>query len=286
MTDNIDILRKESITDIKEKIKRIQNYTHPCNKERQYDMKILGFVSGCKFNSWMLQNGIITTPAKARDKYYQNKGFTNRKDYDNACCERAGYKNSSDRHKEYMHDTGRQQPLEDNTDCPAHLGIKGENLLKIFLEDIVFEQAHKTTYKNDKGIDFNCENPKQEFIDRYPHLKLEKFKKYKIQIEFRNLLFYGDRNEFSKWKYSIEYNRRTDYFILCALDVNGDIAYTWIIYKNDKIRKGHSYTLTEEFWNRSGFTITNTDYYIEKFRKYELKKEESEKLKNIYRTLD
>lgn len=284
MTENIYVVRKESIKRIKEQFNTIPNYTHPCNKDRQDDMKKLGFVSGRDFNNWMLQNGIIITPAKARDKYYQSKGFTNRKDYDNACCERAGYEGSSDRHKEYMHNTGRQQPLEDNVGCPAHLGIKGENLLKIFLEDVVFEQVHKTEYRNDKGIDFNCENPKQEFIDKYPYLKLEKFKKYKIQVEFRNLLFYEDihHNECSKWKWNIDYNRRTDYFILVGLDSNGDIAYAWMIYKNDKIRKGHSYTLTEEFWNRSGFTITNKVYYIEKFRKYELKKEDLEKLKTRF----
>lgn len=290
MTENIYVVRKESIKIIKEKFNIIPNYIHPCNKNRQDDMKKLGFVSGRDFNKWMIENGIIKSSTEVNYEVLmntvKNAGYETDREYRDTIAQKLGYKNSSDRHKEYMHDTCRQLSLEDNVDCPVHLGIKGENLLKIFLEDIVFDRVHKTEYKNDKGIDFNCENPKQEFIDRYPHLKLEKFKKYKIQLELRNLLFYGNDNESSKWKYWIDYNRRIDYFILIALDINGDIAHGWIIHKNDNVRKGHSYSNLEAFWNRSGFTITNSNYYIPKFYKYEFKKEDLEKLKIQFQEIE
>lgn len=58
---NIDIIKE-----IKEKIKNEENYLHPCNKERQEDMKKFGFISGCEFTSWMQQNGIMKSPTDVK----------------------------------------------------------------------------------------------------------------------------------------------------------------------------------------------------------------------------
>lgn len=53
MEDNIEKIRKNAITEIKEKVKKSPGYLHPCNKERQEDMKRLKFISGYEFTYWM-----------------------------------------------------------------------------------------------------------------------------------------------------------------------------------------------------------------------------------------
>ena len=51
--ENINEIRIEWITKIKEKIKKNPRYIHPCNIERQDDMKTLEFESGSRFIYWM-----------------------------------------------------------------------------------------------------------------------------------------------------------------------------------------------------------------------------------------
>lgn len=57
--DNIDEIRRNAIKGIKEKAIKIPKYLHPCNKEWQEDMNILGFANGNGFTTWMQQNGIM-----------------------------------------------------------------------------------------------------------------------------------------------------------------------------------------------------------------------------------
>lgn len=95
--ENIYGIRIEWIIKIKEKIKKNPKYIHPCNRERQEDMEILQFSNGYDFTFWMQQNGILSSSARTRDKYFQDKGFKNRQDYEDKCSRDLGFKDSSER---------------------------------------------------------------------------------------------------------------------------------------------------------------------------------------------
>lgn len=61
MLENIENIRKNAMVSIKEKIKKnpgYYGYLHPLNKERQEDMKRLGFVTGYEFFRWIRQYGL------------------------------------------------------------------------------------------------------------------------------------------------------------------------------------------------------------------------------------
>lgn len=58
MEESIENIRRDIIIEIKEKVKRNLGYLHPCNKERQEDMKDSNF-NGNEFTNWMQQKGIL-----------------------------------------------------------------------------------------------------------------------------------------------------------------------------------------------------------------------------------
>jgi hypothetical protein len=84
--DNIENIRRNAISEIKEKMK-VSKYLHPCNKERQEDMKKLEFENGYKFTCWMQQNGILKNPTKVRQEV------------EDICAQKLGFKNENERYK-------------------------------------------------------------------------------------------------------------------------------------------------------------------------------------------
>lgn len=121
MAENVDTIRKDAIAGIKEKIKKNPGpfgYMHPCNKERQEDIRKLGFENGNKFVSWIrnwkkddtfyknLENNFGKEFSEwARQNRYNtqnkwlNSGCKTEKEYLDKCAQKTGFKNRYDRDK-------------------------------------------------------------------------------------------------------------------------------------------------------------------------------------------
>lgn len=71
------------------------------------------------------------------------------------------------------------------------------------------------------------------------------------------------------WSYPIRYNRVTDYFLLLAIDDldNRNILHVWLIHKNDIVVT--KYSGQGKFYNREKIRMTNKQYYLYMFEKYE-----------------
>lgn len=101
---NIEDLRRESISKIKEIICKNPKFTHPCNKNRLEFQEKLKFKSGYEFTGWMQRNGIINNPADIKHeemkKTIDNAGCKNKKEYQQKCffekCENVEYKERTD----------------------------------------------------------------------------------------------------------------------------------------------------------------------------------------------
>jgi len=282
MAENIDIRNNEDIIkEIREKIKKNPKYINPCCKEFQEDIKRYKFESGNKFISWMQQNGIMKNPTKVRRDYIEewakNKEFGSYNEYRKTLNSQKGeYHNKYCR--EYHWSTGKCLPISANEDSGIFFGkCIGEELFKDFLL-IIFENVKMKGYK-DGGIDFVCSNPRKEFIDKYPYLKLEKNKEYGIQLKSRCLT---DREGRIKYEFPILYNDKPDYYILSGWDNRESLQpmYIWMIKKDEAIRYGKGCVTKKIFWKREKFCITDRPKYIKEFRKYELK-DELEKLKEL-----
>ncbi len=92
--ENIENIRKDSILEIKEKIKRFKlenkTYVHPCNKEFQDDIKRLRFDNANKYVQWMQQNGVLKRPIDIdREIHKKTLGI-------------AGCKNNSEYYSKYL----------------------------------------------------------------------------------------------------------------------------------------------------------------------------------------
>lgn len=275
--NSIEDIRRKAIAEIKEKIKKNLKHAHPCSKEFQEDMKRLKFENGNKYISWMLQNGILID--STYDSRIKNKNCTNYKEYKNKCAQDLGFKNRSEYVKIWRWEKGIQSPMMDE-DSSLNFGVhKGEAVFEKFLLTI-FEYVEHMRYGN-KGFDFICKNPRQEFIVKYPQFKLETNKEYKIQLKISKL--YNYKGSF-QWIFGIEYNNIADCFILAAFDdrENFNPMYTWLFYKDEMVRKGNSYTIREKFWKRDSFTITNNPKYLKIFEKNELPMEKLKELCKKY----
>jgi len=200
----------------------------------------------------------------------------------------------SDDHKRYQrewvknkrHRIGNNIPMEVNNKCASNLGVyKSEAIFKEFFEQIAFENVNTTGY-HDGGIDFLCKNPRQEFIDKYPHLCLDKDTEYIVQLKVRCTTF-DNKCDWHGWKYSIDHNSKIDIWILCAYDdlYNLTILHSWMFYKNNRVRKGRGNYKFEEFRKRSGFTVTDTHNGVKQLEQFHLKGDDIDKLNDICNNL-
>lgn len=233
--DNIEKIRKDALSDIKEKIKKDSKYLHPCNKERLEDMKRLEFSSGYDFTCWMIQNGIMESPKRTMK-------------YRNECARKAGFKDNAERQKIRRWTKGDRGPKEFNEDCASYFGDFTENLM------IQTFEGAKRMPPNNPGFDWTCKRGD------------------KIDNKGR-CLCYSNQSNWTGWRFAIEYNNIADWFILSAWDnrESKKPLHVWLFHKNDLVRLGKGGCAPKvEFWRRQGITITNTQDGLEKFGEFEV----------------
>ncbi len=260
----VDELDKDVISrEIKEKIKKNPKYLHPCNKEFQEDIKKYGFENGNKFIRWLQDVGILKSITDVHNKdgleTAQRMGFSNYRDY-----HKQVYQNDKEYKREQIkgrrHIRGVQIPMEINKTCTASLGVDiGEIGIVKKISDIIFEYVKKMDYGN-HGFDFNCENPRQEFIDKYPQFKLKRDSEYKIEAKTK-CLSHNDRD----WSFDIDSNNIPDYFMLIALDNREDlnILHSLLIHKDEMIGDN-------KLCERNYLTLTNKPRFLLPFKRFDL----------------
>jgi len=201
----------------------------------------------------------------------KNSGCKNYSEYLDKFAKKHGYNTHSEYTNEVRYINGIRTPLSENKDCESYFGVYVvEHILNKFLPTI-FDYVEYMKYGN-RGFDFICKDPKKEFIDRYPQLKLKRGIEYKIQSTARCLDFGTDYFHFP-----IMHNDIAEYFIFSAWDNrdNLNLLHIWMINKNDIVRE-------RKFWRRDAINITNRHKYLIEFNRYEIINE-LDKLKEIIR---
>lgn len=208
-----------------------------------------------------------------RKKIAKNTGCKNHTEYLDKWAKKRGYNDINDYRNELRYINDTRTPLSENKECESYFGVYiVEHVLNKFLPTI-FDYVKYMKYGN-RGFDFICKDPKQEFVDRYPQLKLKRGIEYKIQSTARCIDFGTDYFHFP-----IMYNDMAEYFIFSAWDNrdNLDLLHVWIIHKNEMVRK-------RKFWRRDAINITNRPRYLIEFNRYELINE-LDKLKETIKEL-
>lgn len=255
------LLRTYDTTDIN-KIRQIKSENFFKGLEKEY---------GKEFANWARQNK--TVPQK-----YLKAGCKNWREYRDKMARNRGLKDDNERRNLCNYKNNKRTPLPDNKDCASNLGVHiGENVFKIFLEKFFEEVSGSARCSHDGGIDFICKNPRKDFIEKYPHLKLKRNKEYKIQLKVR-CLRYNHWDFLLYSRYSKDYIPDIDYFILCAFDNRDNLnpLHVWI-FKNDNIVRG------AKFIDRECFSVTNKSKYLLPFKRYDIN--EIGELKEILRGL-
>jgi hypothetical protein len=244
MEENIEKSRKDTIAEIKEKIRKNPKFLHPANKERLEYHEKLKFSSGYEFTCWMQQNWIMKNPADINceeiEKTIKGSGCKIRKEYLDKCAQKAGFKNNTERVKEWTHKTGRNLPMEFNEECAAWFGdfICENYIIKTFEEPI------RTPYGN-PGFDWLCK--KGEKIDHKG-----------------SCLIYGKYGS-PHWIFNIMCNNIADWFILSAWDNRDSLnpLHVWIFYRYDIVRG-------RKFCEFDSFLVTNTPEKLKELEKWEV----------------
>jgi len=241
--NDIENIRINAISEIKEKIRKDSKYVHPCNKERQNDQKRLKFLYGYEYIRWMQQNGILKNPTKVRQET------------EDICAQKLGFKNENDRYKVYKNDwkrnkrynTGEQVPMSENPYCAKWFGeFIAENYVMKTFEDPIKAPP------NNPGFDWTCN------------------KGQKIQHKARCLEI---ANTSEGWGFPIRRNHIPDYFILSGWKDRESLEPLFIlIFHRDEMIRG------APFWMRPSFWITNKPEYIRYFSDHDVK-DKLEKLK-------
>lgn len=239
---NIDDIRKNAMTEIREKTKKNPKYLSPMNKERQEDMKKLGFISGNDFTYWMQQNGIVKNPTDLDRNMVENTLKNARcktiKEYRDKKAIDAGFIDNADKIRNWRHETGRQIPMIVKRDCSSYIGIIiGENIAYPILIEIFGGVDEKMPYG-------------------YPGYDLVVRGGYKIDVKTATL------NNKNQWVFSIWNNNMADYFLLLSFDNREclNLLRILLIIKDESIRG-------EPFWKRESITITNNAKSMLEFQK-------------------
>ena len=261
-----DEIRKNAIEEIKEKVRKNPKFLHPVNKERLEYQEKLKFANGNDFTNWMQQVGIVKNPTDVeRDKlnnFLKRKKYKNRKEQLDMLAKDRGLENDAEYQRIMSWNSGRRSPYFENENCTMYLGISiGEELFKEFL--LTYFERVIGFHPHNRGFDFICKDPRQEFIDRHPHLRLERNKEYMIQLKL--LCLQSNDDGWNGWNFHVDHNRIPDFYILSAWDNREYLnpIHIWMFHKNDIIRK-------KEFWQRISLCITNKQIYLEEYKKYEL----------------
>jgi hypothetical protein len=181
-------------------------------------------------------------------KYWIDAGCKTIKEYKEFLAKRSGFDSDKDRVREWMHDTGRCLPKEDNPYCSAWFSYIGEYYVMKTFEDPI-----PTLYGN-PGFDWKCK--KGEKIDH----------KGSCLHTYRG---------WTGWQFTVRWNNTADYFILSAWDNRYSLnpMHVWMFHKSDIVRG-------KEFWKRDTLYITNTTNGLKQFEKHEVT-DKLDKLKEL-----
>jgi len=254
---NIDKIRKNAISEIKEKVKKYpgpSGYLNPCNKERLEDMKRLMFISGNEFTSWMQKNGIMKSVTEINreelKKALENAGCKTRKEYKDKCAQKAGFKNHAKLRREYVREwrykTGKCLPKEFNEDCSAWFGEFTENLMIHR-----YPGAKKMPYGN-RGFDYLWNG-------------------VKIDNKGGCLQYVEYRSPYAEFR--IGFNNVADVFTLSGWDNRESLTPLFALEfkKDDLVRYGNGgdFAPKVEFWKRESIGITYTPEGLKQFEDYQ-----------------
>ena len=250
----LDKLRKDSIVKIKEKVEKNPNYLHPCNKERQDDMRVLKFSSGNEFTYWMQLVGIMKNPIKIRHKIWEmtleNANCKTRKEYEDGCAKRLGYKTKAEQYRdynrEYSYITGVHIPRDINEECSTWFGD--------FTEDFMIHRypGAQKMCPNNPGFDYLWNG-------------------IKIDCKGRCLQYYQEKTPY--WIFPIKWNNIADKFILSGWDNRESLnpLYAWEFNKDDMVRYkvGKGFVM-KKFRERDSIGITNNPKGLMQFEKFQV----------------
>lgn len=261
MINNIEV-----IEEINEKIKKNpgpSGYLHPCNKERLGDMKKLKFENGNHFTRWMQQNGIMRNPRDIDNQYmkkwYEDKGFKNRQEYEDHIAHNLGFRNEYERNYEKLksnnikyeekkqinrdwHYKNGSLPMNENKDSAQYLGIiAAERIVARHILPVKFGGIEKEMPYGNPGFDFIVVGG------------------YKIDIKATTL------NILKKLSFHTRWNRITDYFLMIGFDDRERLSVIgiWLFKKDEKLR-------SLELYKRETFTMKFEPKYMVPFNSYEL----------------
>ena len=209
-------------------------YKYKLNKDGQYD----------KNGKWDGKLYICSACYAGDGKSHptlKRSDYKTRLDYANAGAKKLGFKDEAERYKLYRHETGRQKPMEDAKDCPAHFGVCiGEKYVSQ-----VFEGCKPAPYGT-PGYDWE-------------------WKGLKVQHKARCITV-REWGWSSLWYFTrLDFNKIADKFVLSGWDDREGLnpLHIWIFDKDDIMSDGLP------FWNRNSITILNTPEGLAEFAKYE-----------------
>jgi len=180
--------------------------------------------------------------------WLKNKGFETESQYRECLAKRNGFKNDNERRRLDDYKKGKHLPMEISKNSPVYLGVYiAENILPD-----IFDNPKMMPYGN-KGYDSICKNG------------------YKIDVKSS---IYQECN--NRWKFAINHNKITDYFLLIAFNNRQhlDVLHIWLI-KNDELINNKN--ILNEY---DSLIITNNNKRLKEFTKYELL-DKIDKVKNI-----
>ena len=250
MYDNIEEVRRNAMAEVKEKIKKDKKYMHPLNKERNEDMKRLGFTSGYEFICWAQRNGILKNPTdidrEMRRTTVENAGCKTLKEYFDKCAQKSGFKDWTEKRREWRYATGMFLPREFNEDCSQWFGDFTENLM-------IHRYPGATKMPlNNRGFDYLWHG---------------------IKIDNKGRCICHVEGIYPRFIFQIKWNNIADIFILSGWDNRESLnpLFALEFKKNDLIRKGIcSGDHKVEFWKRDNFTMACNQKVLEQFKDYQI----------------
>ena len=214
-------------------------------KEKNW-YEAIGKQYGKEFADWAKQNN------KVPDSWI-NAGCKTAREYQNKCAIDAGFKNISERDREWRYKTGRSGLIREiNEDCESWFGDYVENhMIRLY------PGAQKMPPGN-IGYDWI-------------------WKGIKIDSKGR-CLDWG-----CKWTFPIFWNNVADKFTLSGWDTreNLNLMYAWEFDKNDLVKMGQGNNPPKvKFWKREYIVIPSTPEGLNEFKDYQVGEELLKTIRN------
>jgi hypothetical protein len=267
LPDPTNVLRKErGWNPPKGKVSKLDPKYRVGHPEFIKEAERLG-LTGYQYMRRLVEEGTLPNPTDINMNRWKDflkmSGFNTIKEYQDICCQKKGFENSSAYKNEWRYDKGLRIPMEDDESCPQYLGILvGERKIARFVLPIILGKIKEEMPNNCPGYEFIVDTKEGDV---------------KVDVKTTCLLD-GDR----VWSYDIRYNETANCFLLIAIDNRYDlnILHFWLIYKDQMIRKRSgkgNEIIIEKFYKRHDFAITNKSEKLEEFKKYD----QIDKLKDL-----